>query len=64
MLPQLDYTIDDVPLQALKVNIETNDSSAGRVGSDMIAQLKLLTIDFATMTLQAVPLKETNSASR
>jgi len=30
----------------------------------MIAQLKLLTIDFATMTLQAVPLKETNSASR
>ena len=64
VLPQLDYTIDDVPLQALKVNIETNDSSAGRVGSDMIAQLKLLTIDFATMTLQAVPLKETNSASR
>ena len=64
VLPQLDYTIDDVPLQALKVNIEANDSSAGRVGSDMIAQLKLLTIDFATMTLQAVPLKETNSASR
>jgi predicted aspartyl protease len=64
VLPQLDYTIDDVPLQALKVNIEANDSSAARVGSDMIAQLKLLTIDFATMTLQAVPLKETNSASR
>lgn len=55
VLPRLDYTVDDVPLSALKLNIEDNDSSAGRVGSDMIVQLKLLTIDFATMTLQAVP---------
>lgn len=59
VLPQFDYTIDGVPLQALKVDVEDNDSSAGRVGSDMIDQLKLLTIDFATMTLQAVSLKAT-----
>ncbi|HEX7695556.1 MAG TPA: hypothetical protein VF409_13755, partial [Sphingomonas sp.] len=56
VLPRLDYTVDGVPLTALKLNIEDNDSSAGRIGSDMIAQLKLLTIDFATMTLQAVPI--------
>lgn len=61
VLPRLDYTIDGVPLQALKVNIEDNDSSAGRIGNDMIVQLKLLTIDFATMTLQAVPLEKTGS---
>ena len=47
-----------VPLTATKLNIEDNDSSAGRVGSDMIVQLKLLTIDFATMTLKAVPLQK------
>lgn len=63
VLPKLDYAIDGVPLQALKVNIEDNDSSAGRVGSDMIVQLKMLTIDFATMTLQAVPLEKTGRAS-
>ncbi|WP_066590469.1 retropepsin-like aspartic protease [Sphingomonas pruni] len=63
VLPKLDYAIDGVPLQALKVNMEDNDSSAGRVGSDMIVQLKMLTIDFATMTLQAVPLENTGSAS-
>lgn len=63
VLPKLDYAIDGVPLQALKVNIEDNDSSAGRVGSDMIVQLKLLTIDFATMTLQAAPIEKTGSAS-
>lgn len=63
LLPQLDYTIDGVPLQATKVNIEESDSSAGRVGSDMIAQLKLLTIDFATMTLQAVPIEGNGEAS-
>jgi hypothetical protein len=57
VLPRLDYSVDGVPLTALKLNIEDNDSSAGRVGSDMIAQLKLLTIDFATMTLQAMPLR-------
>jgi hypothetical protein len=56
VLPRLDYSIDAAPLTALKLTIEDNDSSAGRVGSDMIAQLKLLTIDFATMTLQAVPI--------
>jgi predicted aspartyl protease len=58
VLPRLDYSLDGVPLTALKLNIEDNDSSAGRVGSDMIAQLKLLTIDFAAMTLQAVPLQK------
>ena len=58
VLPRLDYTIDDAPLKALEVNIEDNDNSAGRIGSDLIAQLELLTIDFATMTLQAVPLGE------
>lgn len=63
LLPQFDYTVNNVPLRALKVNIEENDSSAARVGSDMIAQLKLLTIDFATMTLQAVPAKGTGNAS-
>lgn len=57
VLPRLGYSIDGVPLTALKLNIEDNDSSAGRIGSDMIAQLKLLTIDFATMRLQAVPLR-------
>ena len=55
VLPRLDYTIDGVRLDALKLNIEDNDSGAGRIGSDMIVQLELLTIDFATMTLQAVP---------
>ncbi len=57
VLPRLDYSIDDAPLTALKLNIDDSENGAGRVGSDMIAQLKLLTIDFATMTLQAVPLK-------
>jgi hypothetical protein len=57
VLPRLDYSVDGVRLTALKLNIENNDSSAGRVGSDMIVQLKLLTIDLATMTLQAVPLR-------
>lgn len=55
VLPRLDYTVDGAPLTALKLNIEDNDNSAGRVGSDMIVQLELLTIDFGTMTLQAVP---------
>jgi hypothetical protein len=64
VLPRLDYTVDDVPLTALKLNIEDNDSSAARIGNDMIVQLKLLTIDFATMTLRAVPLKATGSVSR
>jgi len=56
VLPRLDYTVDGAPLTALKPNIEDNDNGAGRVGSDAIVQLKLLTIDFASMTLQAVPL--------
>ena len=55
VLPRLDYSVDGVPLTALKLNIEENDSGAARIGSDMIVQLKLLTIDFASMTLQAVP---------
>jgi|GEM_PF-1453813 len=63
VLPRLDYTIDGVPLIALKPSIEDRDGSAGRIGSDMIVQLKMLTIDFATMTLQAVPLEKTDSAS-
>lgn len=54
VLPRLDYQVDGVPLTALKLNVEDNDNGAGRIGSDMIVQLKLLTIDFATMTLQAV----------
>lgn len=57
VLPRLDYTIDGVPLTARKLNIDDNETGAGRVGSDMIVQLKLLTIDFRTMTLQAVPLR-------
>lgn len=59
VLPRLDYAIDGVAVSATKLNIEDNDDSAGRIGSDMIAQLKLLTIDFKTMTLQAVPLEAT-----
>lgn len=59
VLPRLDYSVDGVPLTALKLSIEDSDSGAGRVGSDMIVQLKLLTIDFETMTLQAAPLKAT-----
>jgi hypothetical protein len=57
VLPRLDYSVDGVPLTALKLNIDDSENGAGRAGSDMIAQLKLLTIDFATMTLQAVPLR-------
>jgi hypothetical protein len=59
VLPRLDYSIDGVPLTALKLNINDSENGAGRVGSDMIVQLKLLTIDFKAMTLQAVPLKAT-----
>ncbi|WP_084238726.1 retropepsin-like aspartic protease [Sphingomonas asaccharolytica] len=57
VLPRLDYSIGDIPLTAFKVDIDDSEDGAGRIGSDMIAQLKLLTIDFATMTLQASPLK-------
>jgi hypothetical protein len=57
VLPRLDYSVGGVPLTALKLNIDDSENGAGRVGSDMIVQLKLLTIDFATMTLQAVPQK-------
>lgn len=64
VLPRLDYSIDGAPLTALKVNIDGSENGAGRVGSDMIAQLNLLTIDFATMTLQAVPLKTTGVVDR
>jgi hypothetical protein len=57
VLPRLDYSVDGAPLAALKVNIDDNKNDAGRIGGDMIVQLELLTIDFPTMTLQAVPLK-------
>jgi hypothetical protein len=63
VLSRLDYTIDGVALTALKPTIDDSGKGAARVGSDMIAQLKLLTIDFATMTLQAVPAKGTGKAS-
>jgi hypothetical protein len=57
VLPRLDYSVDGAPLAALKINIDDNKNDAGRIGGDMIVQLELLTIDFPTMTLQAVPLK-------
>lgn len=57
VLPRLDYDVDGVPLTALTLNISDSENGAGRIGSDMIVQLKLLTIDFKTMTLQAMPLR-------
>jgi predicted aspartyl protease len=56
LLPELGYTLAGVPLRSLKVSIEDNDDSAGRVGGDILTQLKLLTIDFRTMTLGAEPI--------
>jgi hypothetical protein len=53
ILPELDYTLAGVPLKSSKVPIEENADSAGRVGSDILPRLKMLTIDFATMTLTA-----------
>jgi hypothetical protein len=54
ILPELDYTLAGAPLKSSKVPIEESADSAGRVGSDILPRLKMLTIDFATMTLTAV----------
>lgn len=56
VLPRLDYMLAGVPVTAVKLNIEPSDDSAGRVGNDMIVQLKTLAIDFKTMTLSAEPI--------
>jgi predicted aspartyl protease len=58
VLPRFDYTLDGAPLTVAKLTIaDSDDKGAGQVGSDMIVQLKLLTFDFDSMTLQAVPLR-------
>jgi hypothetical protein len=56
VLPVLDYKLAGMSLRSLKVSIEESDDGAGRVGSDILPQLKTLTIDFTTMTLGAEPL--------
>ena len=56
VLPQLDYTLAGAPLVATGVTIDDRDLDAGRIGADMIGQLKLLVIDFRTMTLAAQPM--------
>lgn len=55
VLPELHYTLAGVGLVSSKVSIEENADSAGRVGSDILPQLKVLAIDFTTMTLMAAP---------
>lgn len=55
VLPELRYTLAGAALKSMKVAIEDNVDSAGSVGSDILPQLKALTIDFATMTLAAEP---------
>ncbi|QDZ06859.1 hypothetical protein FPZ24_04685 [Sphingomonas panacisoli] len=55
VLPKFSYTLAGAALESQKVTIEENADSAGRVGSDILPQLKVLTIDFATMTLAAEP---------
>lgn len=56
VLPELDYRLGAARLKSFKVSIEENDSSAGRIGSDILSQLSVLTIDFGTMTLAAEPI--------
>ena len=56
VLPRLDYTLAGAPVTATDVDVEQGEG-AGTIGSDMIAQLRTLTIDFATMTLVAEPIK-------
>lgn len=56
VLSELRYTLAGVALTSSKVPIEDNTDSAGRIGSDILPQLKLLAIDFATMTLMAEPI--------
>jgi len=55
VLPELLYTLSGAALKSQKVTIEESADSAGRVGSDILPQLKTLTIDFATMTLAVEP---------
>ncbi len=56
VLPRFTYTLAGTPLTASDVNVEDKQEGAGRIGSDMIVQTSLLTIDFTTMTLAAKPL--------
>lgn len=56
ILPTLDYKLAGAPLRSSKVAIEENADSAARVGSDILPQLRMLTIDFSTMTLAAAPI--------
>lgn len=53
ILPYFEYTLAGAPLKLSKVSIEDDADGAGRVGSDIMSQLKVLTIDFQTMTFAA-----------
>jgi len=54
VVPRFGYAVAGAAIVSLKVTVEDGDESAARIGNDMVDQLQLLTIDFATMTLQAV----------
>lgn len=53
-MPRITYRVAGAPIVSLNVNVEDGEDNVAVVSNDMIDQLRLLTIDFVTMTIEAV----------